>query len=117
MGTHAAGITVKLSTYMYIVHKMSLKLKLRSMDFLVTDLVCGASGTCLQGLLRWSAYVPSKERCIQLCRNIPNCQWYTFFQGDEYCVLTADCPVLDNSIEGAVSGQKQCFGKATIPAV
>lgn len=68
--------------------------------------ICSQPGQC-QGTFINQTVTESETKCQQLCYYDSECQWYTFEQTLNLCVLTSTCsPQTSNN---AVYGQKECF--------
>ena len=53
----------------------------------------------------------SIEECSTLCRDIHDCQWFSFDGLASSCFLFRDCPTMDHSCKTCASSNTQCKGK------
>jgi len=60
---------------------------------------CWAEGKCIGDLLSYEKDVPTKEDCLQLCKNETTCRWVTFHQAESVCLLLDQCDTLDDTEE------------------
>jgi hypothetical protein len=74
--------------------------------------VCDELGFC-QGHLLMADVRNSSTDCLAFCQSEAECQWYSFFGDDGNCLLTTDCPVVDESCSDCVYGQKECSGNVS----
>ena len=49
------------------------------------------------------------NRCLQLCRDSKDCQWFTFHYEDSACTLTTECQFVDHTCKDTcVYGEATC---------
>ena len=52
----------------------------------------------------------SASDCLELCKDVAGCEWFTFFERAGECLLTSSCGLVDYSCEGdCVYGKKSCY--------
>ena len=73
---------------------------------LIACQICSQSGEC-QGNSVGDEFVPTEEDCQRECFYNVNCQWYTYDHDFQYCLLTTDCIVMNNTLK--VYGEKSCY--------
>ena len=66
------------------------------------------AGQCLGNVSRQEENVLTREACHTICRNVSECRWFTFYQDMLACNLLLDCPTLDESCSGCISGESRC---------
>ena len=68
--------------------------------------ICSQPGYC-QGNIVLQTISESEESCQQLCGFENECQWYTYNEQSNTCILTSNCSPQD--VANTVYGQKSCF--------
>ena len=61
---------------------------------------CWVEGQC-EGRFLHLGQSDTKEDCLNLCKNNPECQWFTWDSRDEACLLFRDCPSINPSFWSA----------------
>jgi hypothetical protein len=54
---------------------------------------------------------PSKDECLQQCKDTEGCKWFTFLAKNEKkdsCILYRNCPTIDESCSNCISGESRC---------
>ena len=73
----------------------------------IADQVCWVMGQC-DGHSLDEVYLGSDSDCLEACRAMEGCLWFTFNFEDSTCVLLKDCPLLAEAACNCVSGQVEC---------
>ena len=69
---------------------------------------CWVQGQC-QGNLIQTKPVETQEECLDQCKSTKGCKWFTFSNDPEpFCLLFRDCPNLDETCSGCISGEQRC---------
>ena len=71
------------------------------------SLTCYEEGQC-QGTLLNAQVKHTYNECLDFCQNTSECQWFTFFDDTENCILQLDCPFIDKSCQFCHVGQTSC---------
>ena len=71
------------------------------------DAQCDLAGQCDGGLVRFET-TPTRDSCLQLCKDEPACAWYTFDSSNNFCTLSSNCAFLDANCVTCVAGEKDC---------
>lgn len=50
----------------------------------------------------------NQEFCLEKCKEIADCQWFTFLSDFGACYFFSDCAAIDESCSTCVSGEKRC---------
>ena len=53
--------------------------------------------------------VANEDECLNLCKDDSSCAWFTYFRAPSECVLYFDCPMIDETCEDCVSGERSCI--------
>ena len=72
--------------------------------------ICWAAGEC-QGNELYFVTSPTKEDCLEECKNTFNCTWFTYRSSESHesiCHLFTDCPTIDETCETCISGERRC---------
>ncbi len=65
-------------------------------------------GECLGEYLHTEIDVPSKEVCLNICKEFEGCNWFTFIESALSCLLMANCQTLDETCQDCISGESRC---------
>jgi hypothetical protein len=76
-------------------------------DCAPSETVCGESGACFGHFVASDA-VQSEVECLEYCQAEASCQWYSFYRSSLNCVLTEDCPIVDDACADCTHGEKSC---------
>ena len=68
---------------------------------------CWVHGRC-KGYLVDLNGAASQEKCLEHCKDLPNCKWFTYDQAQKYCATYSQCTNLDESCTTCVSGEQKC---------
>lgn len=71
------------------------------------EFICGVQGKCF-GALEGIRKVEDIMECKTICRNRPECKWYTYEAAEKACTITNDCPVLDKTCKHCMSYENAC---------
>jgi hypothetical protein len=77
------------------------------------DLDCNKPGRCDGTLLDSNYLHTDAQDCAYDCADLEGCNYYTFDSSLNLCILTADCPVVDQECADCVYGQKDCVQGGT----
>ena len=55
----------------------------------------------------------NQDDCLQDCKDLDGCEWYTFDTSSGVCLLFADCPNIDESCGTCISGEDDCESSGT----
>jgi len=61
------------------------------------DPTCWVEGKCIGDLIISEKDVPTKEDCLQLCKDEQACFWVTYHRALSVCMLLSQCNTLDDS--------------------
>ena len=99
--------------------------QLLSIFFITTSLVIGVLGTtsstpapvpqcfipgeCTSSALVGAEPAVDVNNCLQLCKDSPDCAWFTFVPYAMFCELFSECAVLSiDNCANCISGEKVC---------
>ena len=69
---------------------------------------CWINGKCL-GTIYHSEKTKNQNDCLDLCKSVPDCSWFTFYEEFLECVLYLDCRSIDETCNRCVSGEHSCL--------
>ena len=70
---------------------------------------CWTNGACLESVMTNQILAESTFACEDLCRQSPDCVWFTHYLDKGLCVLLSECVQL-KPIPETISGQSKCGG-------
>jgi len=71
--------------------------------------VCFEPGVCTESTLLWEGHSDTKNECLQLCKEMTNCAWFSYYLELSVCILFSDCGILNQEeCPDCVSGQTNC---------
>jgi hypothetical protein len=77
---------------------------------------CWINGKCL-GTIYHSEKTKNQNECLDFCKSVHDCNWFTFYEEFSECVLYLDCPSIDETCNRCVSGEYSCLKKETSSGV
>ena len=79
------------------------------------DIGCFVEGECAlwidnHNLVNIFVGIPTPEKCLERCKEIPECLYFTHFQNIEYCYLYSSCEYFFYECENhdCISGEASC---------
>ena len=69
--------------------------------------ICDTSGLCL-GHVVDDSIVEGEKECEQLCINEQTCEWYSYLEDQQFCLLFDICYSLDTSCSNCHTSMKTC---------
>ena len=92
----------------YFVHCI-LPLFLGLICVSATQQQCFVPGECTESDLVTALPVLDLNNCLEMCKNTPECAWFTFVSYANFCELFTNCEELaiDNCAD-CISGEKDC---------
>ncbi len=72
-------------------------------------LQCSVDGICTFSVVVESSTASSELDCLNQCKEIADCNWYSYDKSDNACLLLGNCEELDDTgCTSCNSGQKPC---------
>ena len=68
---------------------------------------CFIQGQC-SGVAELTIQTINANECLDLCKTVDQCTWFSFNSDDSLCNLYQTCPTLDETCTSCVTGQKEC---------
>ena len=72
------------------------------------DIGCFEPLECLSGILVGLSIQDQPEGCLEYCRSIPDCQYFTHYGDDDTCMAYSNCPDTSSDCTDCVSGNSFC---------
>ena len=73
------------------------------------DLQCFLPGECTNGILLAAQTTANEYECLDFCKSLANCTWFTFYPESNACFLYENCESIDEALcSECLSGQKEC---------
>jgi hypothetical protein len=69
--------------------------------------ICDDPGLC-DGHFAGIAIVESETECTILCKDTERCEWFSYLNDTNECLLTEDCLYIDNTDPNWIHGEKDC---------
>ena len=70
---------------------------------------CFKPGNCHNGSYVLHSTVIDADRCLEDCKNSPECTFFSFNPDEnDFCLLTSSCPAIDTNCDNCVYGQVEC---------
>ena len=51
---------------------------------------------------------PTQVRCGGECKMVDGCQWYSYDQSNQFCLLFSTCPTIDDAATSFITNQVDC---------
>ena len=66
-------------------------------------------GECIGDFMHAVEEIPSKEDCLNICKDTKHCKWFTYTKSLSTCLLMASCQTLDETCQDCTSGEYRCL--------
>lgn len=65
---------------------------------------CFEEAECIGATSTGIAQALNANECYDLCHNLPNCNFFTFYTDDSFCFTYSNCPKINSDCDNCISG-------------